>query len=131
LAPDIIFTGIRGSKSQSEGWDHPGQEKPADKSFYRFLDVQETMKMSMQQRRDITGRQEGKAGSKQWRNFEDAMEDLDMDQDMYDDIWQRGKGMDLDMKDVKALKSGTADDGSDEDGLPIDLKEVMGVKQDK
>ena len=87
--------------------------------------------MSMQQRRDITGRQEGKAGSKQWRNFEDAMEDLDMDQDMYDDIWQRGKGMDLDMKDVKALKSGTADDGSDEDGLPIDLKEVMGVKQDK
>jgi hypothetical protein len=104
---------------------------PADKRFCQVFDVQETMKMSMQQRKEITGRQEGKVESKQLSNFEDAMEDLDMDQDIYDDIWQRGNGMALDMKDVKALKSGTADDGSDEDGLPIDLKEVMGVKQDK
>ena len=75
-------------------------------------------------------RQDGKVESKQLGNFEEAMEDLDMDEDMYDDIWQRGKGIELDIKDVKAIKNGDPD-GSDENDLPVDLKEAMGVKPHK
>ena len=58
------------------------------------------------------------------------MEDLGMDEDMYDDIWQRGKGIELDIKDVKAIKNGDPD-GSDENDLTVDLKEAMGVKPHK
>ena len=80
-----------------------------------MLEVQESMKLSMQQRKEVTMRQGGKVESKQLGNFEEAMEDLDMDEDMYDDIWQRGKGIELDIN-VKAM--------SDENDLPVDLKEA-------
>ena len=58
-------------------------------------------------------RQDGKVESKHLGNFEEAMADLDMDEDMYDDIWQRGKGIELDIKDVKAITN-VDPDGSDE-----------------
>ena len=41
------------------------------------------MKLSMQRRKEVTGRQGGKVESKQLGNFVEAMEDLDMDDDMY------------------------------------------------
>ena len=65
--------------------------------------------------------------SQELGNFEEAMEDLDMDEDMYDDIWQRGKGIELDINDVKAIKNGDPD-GSDEHNLPVDLKRGHGCE---
>ena len=85
------------------------------------------MKLSMQQRTEVTGRQDGKVESKQLGNFEEDLEDLDMDEDMSDYIWQGGKSIELYINDVNALKNWDFD-GYAENDLPVDLKRGHGCE---
>ena len=114
------------------------RKNPADNRFYQFLSQEDTVKLTLQQRVQVSGVQSGKVSSAELSAFSGAAMG-DLDENMMEDLLKRQGMPDLPLQDIKALKKGKekdeegedaegeAEEEDDAEGLPPDLAATIGL----
>lgn len=107
------------------------RRNPQDKRFWQFLSLEDSVEMTMLQKKKVTGTRSGKVSNAQLDNFEQAAL-AELDEDMVEDILSGNDTSGLNLKDLKALKNvdkeeQEASEDDEEEGLPADLAKTIGL----
>ena len=114
------------------------RRNPQDKRFWQFLSIEDSVEMTMVQKKQATGTRTGKVSGGQLENFEQAALAV-LEEDMVEDILSGKDSTGLELKDLQALKKVDKEKDKEEDGseqdededLPADLARVIGLQEAK
>jgi hypothetical protein len=90
------------------------RRNPQDRRFWQFLSLEDSMEMSMELKKQVTGTRTGKVSSAHLDNYEQAALS-ELDESMIEDILSGKNTSGLELKELKAIKNLDKDKGKEKE----------------
>ena len=116
------------AKSRVQQGSLPVRKDPRDARFFQFLVVEDSSQLTLAQQRELQAARETKLPKDDFKQLSSCIR-MDMDDDMMEDVWdEKFEGV-MALKDLKdkGCEDKAEDDDDDEDGLPKELKDQLGL----